>query len=140
MSKPYPFMLPTEKHFSDFLQANNIKTSSRIVFYDTKPKTTYWASRAYFTFSIFGLKNVSILNGGLPKWTAEDRATEADPDFGSVDDYKVVLNQDLVRSYDQICEVEKKIEAKESDIQILDARVEQFYEAGHIPVSKSHWY
>ena len=140
MSKPYPYMLPTEKHFFDYIQANNIKTNSRIVFYDTKHKMTFWATRAFYMFSVFGFKNISVLNGGLHKWTLEERVTEADPDFGSVEDYKVTLNQDMVRSYEQICEIEKKIEAKETDIQILDARGEQYYEAGHIPVSKNHWY
>ena len=117
MSKPYPFMLPTEAHFTEYIKLNNLKPSTRIVFYDTKPKTTYWASRTYWMFSVFGFKNASILNGGLHKWAAlEQRATEADLDFGSAEDYKVTLNLDMVRSYEQICDLEKKIEATESDV------------------------
>jgi len=118
MSKPYNFMMPTEAHFTEFIKLHNLKpNSTRIVFYDTKPKTTYWATRAYWMFTVFGFKNVSVLNGGLHKWAAlEQRATETDKDFGSAEDFKVTLNQDMVFSYEQICELEIKIEAKESDV------------------------
>ena len=36
MSKPYPMMIPTEKHFSDYMKEHNIKLSTRVVVYDTK--------------------------------------------------------------------------------------------------------
>ena len=37
----------------------------------------YSAPRVWWTFRIFGAKNAYILDGGLPAWQAEGRATEA---------------------------------------------------------------
>ena len=88
-------------------------------------------------FRTFGLKNVSVLDGGLAKWVSEGRATDADAEAGTEDDYKVKIDDSIVRNYPQIAEVEKEIAAGTSDTQIIDARMEAYYAAGHIPVSKS---
>ena len=108
VTKPYPYMLPSEKQFSDFLKLNSIKLSTRVVLYDQKAGQPYWASRAYWMFTVFGHKNVSILDGGLFKWTQEGLPTEGDTDadLGSEEDYKVTLNTDLLQTYEQICELE----------------------------------
>ena len=37
----------------------------------------YSAPRVWWTFRIFGAKNVYMLDGGMPAWKAEDRPTEA---------------------------------------------------------------
>jgi thiosulfate/3-mercaptopyruvate sulfurtransferase len=89
VSSPYPYMLCSEKTFSDFLKLHSIKTSSRVVLYDQKVAQPYWATRAYWMFRTFGLKNVSVLDGGLSKWANEGRATQTDAEAGSEDDYKV---------------------------------------------------
>src|SRR3974377_1424414 len=46
-----------------------------IVFYDGIG--LFSAPRVWWTFRVFGAKNVYILDGGLPAWTADGRPTEA---------------------------------------------------------------
>lgn len=111
MSKPYPFMLPSEKQFVDFMRSRNIKLSSRVIVYDTKPGQTFFATRAYFMFRAFGHKNVSVLNGGLTKWIAEGRPVESDKAAGVDSDYAYKLDTALVNSYDQVKAFEKEISA-----------------------------
>jgi thiosulfate/3-mercaptopyruvate sulfurtransferase len=109
-------MLPSEKQFTDILKQNNIKMSSRVVLYDSKYGQNHQPARAYWMFTIFGHKNVSILNGGLTKWEKEGRLVISDPDVGTEEDYKVTLNADLLRSYEQICELEPQIANKTTEI------------------------
>lgn len=137
MTSPYPYMLPSEKQFSDFMKHYGIKLSTRVVLYENKPKEPYWATRVYWMFTVFGHKNVSVLDGGLNKWIAEGRPTESDADIGSEDDYKVTLNKDLVRSFEQIKELEAEIAGGKTTTQLIDARGEMYYKNGHIPVAKN---
>ena len=51
------------------------------------------AGRAYWMLKAYGHKNVSILNGGLKKWTSEGRATESTADMGAEKDYEYVFDQ-----------------------------------------------
>jgi thiosulfate/3-mercaptopyruvate sulfurtransferase len=88
-------------------------------------------------FRTFGLTNVSVLDGGLTKWVSEGRATDKEADPGTEDDYKVTIDESIYRKYSQIAEIEKEIAAGTSDTQIIDARSEPYYAAGHISVSKS---
>lgn len=107
-SKPYPFMIPTEKHWKDYMRAHNIRLTSRIVIYDCKEGHQYFGSRAYFLFKAFGHKNVSILNGGFTKWLAEGRPTESSADVSSEADFDYKLNNDMIKSFEQIIELEKE--------------------------------
>lgn len=91
-------------------------------------------------FQTFGVKNVKVLDGGLPKWEKEGRKVEADADVGTEDDYKVSINHEIYRNYANIAEIEKEITDGKSDAQIVDARGEPMYAAGHIPVAKNTFF
>ena len=136
-SSPYLYMLCSEKTFSDFLKLHNIKVTSRVVLYDQKAGQPFWATRVFWMFRTFGLKNVSVLNGGLTKWIAEGRKTQSDADIGTEDDYKVKIDPSIYRTYAQIAEIENEIANGKSDTTIIDARPEPSYTAGHIPVAKN---
>lgn len=86
-------------------------------------------------FRIFGLKNVSVLDGGLSKWVSEGRSTHSDADAGSEDDYKIKMDESMLINYTQIAELEKEIAGGKTDAQIIDARPEPAFATGHIPVS-----
>lgn len=89
-------MLPDLKYFKDCMKLLKVKLSDRVVLYNTNG--TLEATRAYFMFTAFGHKNVSILNGGLKKWTTEGRKTETCPNAGEESDYDYKLNEELVRN------------------------------------------
>ena len=67
-------MLPGSTHFGEAAGALGIGDGDTIVVYDSHG--LYSAARVWWTFRIFGAKNVYILDGGLPKWKAEGRPIE----------------------------------------------------------------
>ena len=63
-----PHMLPSAEDFERAAITLGITTHSHIVIYDTYG--CFSAPRAWWMFRVFGHTNVSVLNGGLPAWTA----------------------------------------------------------------------
>jgi thiosulfate/3-mercaptopyruvate sulfurtransferase len=76
-STELPHMLPGTTQFSKEVGALGIGRDDTIVVYDGVGFGG--APRVWWTFCIFGAKNVYILDGGLPKWKAEGRPTESGP-------------------------------------------------------------
>ena len=74
-STELPHMLPGPDQFGDDAGKLGIGEGDTIVIYDGSG--LYSAPRVWWTFRIFGAKNVFILDGGLPAWKAEGRPTEA---------------------------------------------------------------
>src|SRR3974390_3314868 len=74
-STDLPHMLPGPGQFAAAVGALGIADSDTIVVYDGSG--LYSAPRVWWTFRIFGARNVFILDGGLPAWKAEGRPTES---------------------------------------------------------------
>jgi thiosulfate/3-mercaptopyruvate sulfurtransferase len=74
-SSPAPHMLPPPDQFGAAMGALGIGRDDRIVVYDNSPIRS--AARGWFMLRHFGARNVAILDGGLQKWVAEGRPTEA---------------------------------------------------------------
>jgi thiosulfate/3-mercaptopyruvate sulfurtransferase len=74
-STELPHMLPGPARFGETMGQFGISDSDHIVVYDSVG--LYSAPRVWWTFRVFGARNVSILEGGLPKWVAEGRPTES---------------------------------------------------------------
>ena len=74
-STDLPHMLPGAKQFSEAAGALGIADTDTIVVYDGAGFGG--APRVWWTFRIFGAKNVFILDGGLPAWKADGGKTVA---------------------------------------------------------------
>jgi thiosulfate/3-mercaptopyruvate sulfurtransferase len=74
-STDLPHMLPGPDQFGAAVGALGIAESDTIVVYDGTG--LYSAPRVWWSFRIFGAKNVFILDGGFPAWKAEGRPVEA---------------------------------------------------------------
>lgn len=72
---PRPAMVPTNEQFSRRMAELGINDDDQIVVYDNSPLSS--SGRAWWLFRIFGAKNVAVLDGGLGRWVAENRPTEA---------------------------------------------------------------
>lgn len=70
-NSPVPSALPRPEQFAARMQALGVGDGSRIVIYDDSEVKT--AARAWFMLTMFGARNVAILDGGLAKWKAEGR-------------------------------------------------------------------
>ncbi len=67
-----PHMAPPADFFAERLGAMGVGDRHQVVIYDYAP--TRSAARARWTFRLMGFANVAVLDGGLGKWLAEDRA------------------------------------------------------------------
>ena len=75
---PTPGMLPPDTLMTQRAQALGINTDSRVIVYDNSP--THSAARGWWMVRLYGLgASAAILDGGLPKWVAEGRATQSGP-------------------------------------------------------------
>ncbi len=74
-STELPHMLPGPNQFGEAAGSLGIADTDTIVVYDGSG--LYSAPRVWWTFRIFGARQVFILDGGLPAWQADGHATEA---------------------------------------------------------------
>jgi len=70
----YPFTRPSAELFAIAAGSVGIDNGSTVVVYDAL--AGQWAARIWWLFRAFGYDNVAVLDGGLTKWTAEERETE----------------------------------------------------------------
>lgn len=114
-SNPLPHMLPSPEAFSSAMRAMGIGDGLSIVVYDGAG--LFSAPRVWWTFRTFGVRDVYILDGGLPKWKAEGRPL----DFGEVRrtprHFTARFNRGAVADVEDM----KKALAH-PDIQVVDAR------------------
>jgi thiosulfate/3-mercaptopyruvate sulfurtransferase len=76
-STDLPHMLPSPENFAAAVGELGISDQDTIVAYDGHGM--FSSPRVWFTFRLFGVDNVFILEGGLPKWKAEGRPLESGP-------------------------------------------------------------
>lgn len=68
-----PHMIPTASRFERLMGAMGVANTSRVVFYDQKGMQS--APRGWWLMRLFGHGHAAALDGGLPKWLREGRAT-----------------------------------------------------------------
>ncbi len=70
-----PHMVPTPGRFETLMRRMGVAQDSRVVFYDQKGIAS--SARGWWLMGLFGHDRAAVLDGGLPKWRAEGRPTEA---------------------------------------------------------------
>ena len=135
-----PHMLPPPEKFSSRMRSMGIGDGSRIVVYDSAG--LFSAARVWWTFRVMGVDDVSVLNGGLPKWKREGRPLESGPPRSrTARHFTARRNLDLVRDVSDI-----KALLKDRSAEIVDARAADRFagkapeprpglRSGHIPGS-----
>ena len=98
-----PHMLPSAEVFAAAVGKLGIGNDDTIVAYDGLG--LFASPRVWFTFRLFGAKNVYILEGGLPKWKAEGRPLETGPVNRPAKTFAARKNSDAVATYQRIGEV-----------------------------------
>jgi thiosulfate/3-mercaptopyruvate sulfurtransferase len=68
-----PHMVPTPGRFGKLIGALGVSNTSRVVLYDQKGLAS--AARGWWLMGLFGHDDAAVLDGGLPKWQSEQRAT-----------------------------------------------------------------
>ncbi len=74
---PFPHMLPPPEKFSSQLKQVGIGDGHHVIVYDGAG--LFSAARFWWMFQAMGHENVSVLDGGLPKWKAGNQSLETGP-------------------------------------------------------------
>jgi thiosulfate/3-mercaptopyruvate sulfurtransferase len=136
---PLPHMLPNPKEFAAMMGALGIGDEDRIVVYDSAGLVS--AGRVWWMFRAFGHEKVSVLDGGLPKWLAEGRPTEAATAAPMPRKFTARFHPEMLRAKQDL--MENLATRRE---QVIDARARARFEgsvaeprpglrSGHIPGS-----
>ena len=137
-----PHMAPTAGRFARLMGEMGISNTTRVIFYDQKGLQS--SARGWWLMKLFGHEKAAVLDGGLPKWLAEERATESgDAKQAAPSSYIPDFRADLVKGIGEV----KRIIASGSAL-ILDARAKGRFDgtapeprpglpSGHMPNAKS---
>ena len=112
---PLPHMMPDAATFAEKAGALGIASDSHVVCYDATGLGS--AARVWWMFRAFGHERVSALDGGLPKWRAENRPVEAGAARPEPADYPVRGHASLVRGREDVAAA-----LESGGAQVLDAR------------------
>lgn len=94
---PVPGQLPPDDLMTQRMQALGVNADSRIIIYDNSP--THSAARGWFMMRAYGLgASAATLDGGLPKWIAEDRPTDSGVPVIAPGNAVALLDRTQVRS------------------------------------------
>src|SRR5262245_25981414 len=140
-SSDLPHMLPSSEKFSARVRKLGLGDGNRIIVYDQHGLMS--APRVWWTFRIFGHKDVAVLDGGLPKWVAEGLPVEDRPALPRERHFTARLNNLMVRDKEHI---RRNLETHRE--QVVDARAPGRFNAtepepraglrrGHIPGSNN---
>lgn len=110
-----PHMLPLPIKFAARVRKLGLGDGNRIVVYDSGSGLA--APRVWWTFRAFGHDEVSVLDGGLKAWRAEDRPVDDAPIPPRERHFTARLDTTLVRDFDQM---RKNLESGAE--QVVDAR------------------
>jgi len=110
-----PHMLPDAVAFSSAMQKLGIGDGMTVVIYDGLG--LFSAPRAWWTFKVFGVRDVYILEGGLPKWVAEGRPLTDEATTPRPRHFSARLDHTMVRD---VADVKAALTTKSA--RVVDAR------------------
>jgi len=148
-SQGLPAMLPKQENFRELMKELDIGINDHVLCYGDD--NLVGPCRAFWMFRVFGIPNVSILNGPISLWQnyggkieEGDQTWKATTKPRDPKDFEFTINKDLVT---EMAEIQRSIEAKKSDLQLIDTRKKNAYQGesndpkgtrtGHIPTFRN---
>lgn len=115
-NSPYPHMLPPPEIFSSKVRKMGLGDGNHIVVYDGNGGASA-AARVWWMFRVFGNNNVSVLDGGIPKWLREGRPTDDMPPMPRERHFTARVDTTLVRTAEDVLK-----DVQSGRAQVVDAR------------------
>ncbi len=136
-----PHMIPPVSQFERQVADLGISNDNQIVVYDTQG--LFSAARVWWLLRYFGLTNIAVLDGGLPKWQAEGRPTVSGANDPTAGRLNAAPHVKLLRDAAQVLDASQTVGE-----QIIDARAPARFRgevpepraglrAGHMPNAKN---
>jgi thiosulfate/3-mercaptopyruvate sulfurtransferase len=114
-SSDLPHMVPSAEQFTRQVADLGISNDNQVVVYDTHG--LFSAARVWWLFRFFGLNNIAVLDGGLPKWKAEGHPTSNAPLTPVSTNLSAATQDHLVRDAAQVHDASQSVTT-----QVIDAR------------------
>lgn len=115
LDSPFPHMLPSPEKFASRTRRLGLGDGNRIVIYDGSG--VFSAARVWWMFRVYGHDDVSVLDGGFPKWQAEGKRISDLPEIGRERHFTARYNSMMVRDIRQV-----QAASETGREQIVDAR------------------
>ena len=93
-------MAPPLEKFMSRVRLLGVGDGHQIVVYDSKG--LFSAARVWWLFRLMGHINIAVLDGGLPKWTAEKRPFNDDEVIPQPRHFSASMNNTLIKSLSQM--------------------------------------
>ncbi len=140
-SSDLPHMVPTADQFTQQVADLGISNDNQIVVYDTQG--LFSAARVWWLCRHFGLNNIAVLDGGLPKWKTEGHPISNAPTAPGPGTLSISVKNHLLRNAADVL-----VASTSPEIQVIDARAPARFRgetpepraglrAGRIPNSKN---
>jgi len=114
---PLPHMLPSAEFFAQKVGEMGIDNESLVIVYDGHGMMS--APRVWWMFRFFGHEQVSVLNGGFPKWEREARSLESGMPKVTVAAFTPNPNPSLLADWQSL---QDGLVQKNAPSQVLDMR------------------
>lgn len=112
---PFPHMLPTPEEFSSRMKQLGVGDGHHVIVYDGAG--LFSAARFWWMFKAMGHTNVSVLDGGLPRWVAMNQETESGTNTRPTRHHTARPNNTIRRD---IADMRRNLETGRA--QVVDAR------------------
>lgn len=114
------------EQIATLLSTKGIAPSTHVVIYDGGRSVA--AARVFWTLEVYGHAKVSVIDGGIAKWKAEERKLTTESSAPSPVKYGPGSPQPRISTLDQVLD-----DIEHPKAVMLDARSINEYKAGHIP-------
>jgi thiosulfate/3-mercaptopyruvate sulfurtransferase len=139
-STTLPHMLPTPEFFAAEVSKLGASNTTKIICYDSVG--LFSAARVWWMFKVFGHDNVAVLDGGLKKWLAENRATQCVSTPPIAGNFTPNFRPHLVKSIAQVASETSQIADARSPTRFRGEEPEPRagVKPGHVPGAKNLHY
>ena len=110
-----PHMLPDEESFAAAASNLGVWNDSPIVVYDSYG--LFSAARVWWSFRVMGHRDVKVLDGGLPAWTAAGHKTHSGQEEASIGSYTANIQANRIADGEDVLAI-----TNDRSMAILDAR------------------
>ncbi len=125
-----PMMILPRDSFEALMGRLGINSGTTVVVYDDTGGL--WAVRLWWELRYYGHEAVKLLNGGLAKWTVEDRPLETAVIAPPQTIFKACVVPELRATIEDV-----KLAIGNPDVRIINALPEPPHLAGHIPSARN---
>jgi thiosulfate/3-mercaptopyruvate sulfurtransferase len=113
--------MPSVEALTEWARSAGLREGAHVVVY-TGANLITLTTRLFLTLEMLGVRSISVLDGGMTAWKAENRALSTEPVTAQRSDFTPKISSDLIVAADWL-----KARLDDRSITVVDARHKEFY-------------